>query len=68
MATTEDLIARREALERALASGVRQVSYGDRTIAYRSMAEIERALDRLNAEIGDRPRVSRIVVSSTKGL
>ena len=71
MSTTEDLHARREALQAARASGVARVSYDGKTVEYRSLAEIDRAIAALDREIaaaeGRRiPRHLRVV--TTKGL
>ncbi|GEO80964.1 phage head-tail joining protein [Pararhodospirillum oryzae] len=68
--TTEDLVARRDALQEAIDTGVRECQYADGTrMVYRSTAEMRDALARLNERIGSSvPRVSRIVFSATKGL
>ena len=68
MTTRADLIAQRTRLEAALFDCTLEVQFGQERVRFRSVAEMERALDRLNAQIGDRPRVTRIQVSSTKGL
>jgi hypothetical protein len=71
MPTIADLKARREALAAARASGVARVSYDGRTVEYRSLAEIERALEQLDREIAaaeGRPIVRHLRVMSDKGL
>lgn len=68
MGATADLIAQRDRLEAAMFRGVLEVEFGGERVRYRSMAEMERALRRLNDRIGDRTRITRIQVSSTKGL
>ena len=68
MASTEDLTAWRDALEKALYAGVREVEYNGTRTVYRSQREMETALSKLNERIGSSARVSRILVSSTKGL
>lgn len=47
MATTEEQI---EAIKSAMYSGVLTVQYNGRTITYRSMVDLERALARLTGE------------------
>jgi hypothetical protein len=47
MATITDLRARREALAAQRASGVARVSYDGKTVDYRSVAEIDRAIEAL---------------------
>ena len=71
MATVTELKSRREALQAARASGVARVSYDGKTVEYRSLAEIDRAIEALDREIaaaeGRRiPRHLRVI--STKGL
>jgi phage shock protein A len=48
MATIADLRARREALSTQRASGVARVSYDGKTVDYRSLAEIDRAIEALD--------------------
>ena len=40
-----------EALKRALATGERRVSFGDKTVEYRSVEEIQAAIRTVEAEI-----------------
>ena len=71
MATVAELKSRREALSASRASGVARVSYDGRTVDYRSVAEIDRALEALDREIAaaeGRRVVRRVHVIATKGL
>ena len=51
MPTPTELRARREALTAQRSSGVARVSYDGKTVDYRSVAEIDRALEALDREI-----------------
>ena len=68
MVSTEDLMAWRDALEEALYAGVREVEYNGTRTVYRSQREMDAALARLNQRIGSATRVSKIQITSTKGL
>jgi hypothetical protein len=71
MASIADLKARREGLAISRTSGVARVSYDGRTVDYRSLAEIDRAIEALDREIAaaeGRPIVRQVRVSTTKGL
>jgi hypothetical protein len=71
MVSIEELKSRREALSASRASGVARVSYDGRTVDYRSVAEIEKAIEALDREIvaaEGRPIVRRVRVIATKGL
>jgi hypothetical protein len=71
MATVSELKTRREALLTSRASGVARVSYDGRTVEYRSLAEIDRAIDALDREIAaaeGRPIVRQLRVTTGKGL
>ena len=57
MATIADLRARREALSTQRSSGVARVSYDGKTVDYRSVAEIDRAIEALDREIATLPSV-----------
>ena len=62
---------RREVLSASRVSGVARVSYDGRTVDYRSMAEIDRAIEALDREIAaaeGRPIVRQVRVTATKGL
>lgn len=65
-----------EALEAALAKGEKRVTFGDKTVEYRSVAELREAilavrheLERMNAATGLIPRAPRqIRVTTSKGF
>lgn len=69
--TLEQLISRREALEKSLFQGVRTCTHDGSTIEYRSVAEMQAALSQLNSRIADvqKPQRSRIFrPNTTRGL
>ena len=71
MATIAELKGRREALTAQRSSGVARVSYDGKTVDYRSVAEIDRALDALDREIAvaeGRRIVRQVRVTTAKGL
>ena len=71
MASIAELKSRREALSASRASGVARVSYDGKTVDYRSVAEIDRAIEALEREIAaaeGRRLVRQIRVTTTKGL
>lgn len=71
MATISDLRSRREALTTQRASGVARVSYDGKTVDYRSIAEIDRAIEALDREIvaaEGRRMIRHVRVTATKGL
>jgi hypothetical protein len=71
MATITDLRARRDALSSQRTSGVARVSYDGKTVDYRSVAEIDRAIEALDREIAaaeGRRMVRHVRVTATKGL
>jgi hypothetical protein len=71
MASIAELKSRREALLASRSSGVARVSYDGRTVDYRSMAELDRAIEALDREIAaaeGRPIVRHVRVTATKGL
>ena len=71
MATIADLRARREALSTQRSSGVARVSYDGKTVDYRSVAEIDRAIEALDREIAaaeGRRIVRHVRVATSKGL
>ncbi|NRP48546.1 hypothetical protein XMV201_000293 [Aliiroseovarius sp. xm-v-201] len=71
MATITDLRARREALSSQRSSGVARVSYDGKTVDYRSIAEIDRAIEALDREIASaegRRIVRHVRVTTAKGL
>ena len=71
MATIADLRARREALSTQRSSGVARVSYDGKTVDYRSVAEIDRAIEVLDREIAaleGRRIVRQVRITTSKGL
>jgi hypothetical protein len=71
MPTITDLRARRDALSAARSSGVARVSYDGKTVDYRSLAEIDRAIEVLDREIAaaeGRKIIRQVRVITTKGL
>jgi hypothetical protein len=71
MADLTTLRARREALRTQRSSGVARVSYDGKTVDYRSVAEIDRAIEALDREIAaaeGRRIVRHVRVSTSKGL
>ena len=71
MATIAELKARRDALSAQRSSGVARVSYDGKTVEYRSVAEIDRALEALDREIAaaeGRRIVRQLRVATDKGL
>ena len=71
MATLAELQTRRDALAAARASGVARVSYDGKTVEYRSLAEIDRAIEALDREIAvaeGRRILRHLRVTTTKGL
>jgi len=71
MATITELNSRRETLAASRSSGVARVSYDGKTVEYRSLAEIERAIEQLDREIATvegRQIVRHVRVTTSKGL
>ena len=71
MPTPADLRARRDALSAQRSSGVARVSYDGKTVEYRSVGEIDRAIEALEREIASaegRRIVRQIRVMTSKGL
>ena len=71
MSTASELRSRRDALSAQRSSGVARVSYDGKTVEYRSVAEIDRAIEALDREIAaaEGRRVLRHVrVTTSKGL
>ena len=71
MADLATLKLRRESLTAQRASGVARVSYDGKTVDYRSVAEIDRAIEALDREIAaaeGRKLLRHIRVTATKGL
>ena len=66
-----DLRARREALSAQRSSGVARVSYDGKTVDYRSVAEIDRAIEALDRDIAaaeGRRIVRQVRITTSKGL
>jgi len=71
MPTITDLRTRREALSAQRSSGVARVSYDGKTVDYRSVAEIDRAIEALDREIATlegRRIVRQVRINTSKGL
>jgi hypothetical protein len=71
MPGTAELKSRREALTAARASGIARVSYDGKTVEYRSLPEIARAIEALDREIAaaeGRPMIRHLRVTTQKGL
>ena len=71
MADLTTLRIRRETLSSQRASGVARVSYDGKTVDYRSLAEIDRAIEALDREIvmrEGRRIVRQVRVTTAKGL
>lgn len=59
-----------EALQAALAKGEKRVSFGDKTVEYRSVAELQAAIRSVEAEIarGQNTPKRQIRVTTAKGF
>mgnify|MGYP000060624841 FL=1 len=60
-----------EALKRALATGERRVSFGDKTVEYRSVEELQAAIRTVEAEIARNAGASpkrQIRITTAKGF
>jgi hypothetical protein len=71
MATITDLRTRREVLSAQRASGVARVSYDGKMVDYRSVAEIDHAIEALDREIASaegRRMVRQVRITTAKGL
>ena len=71
MPTITDLKTRRDALAAQRSSGVARVSYDGKTVDYRSIAEIDRAIEVLDREIAaaeGRKIIRQVRVITSKGL
>ena len=71
MPTPADLRARRDALSAQRSSGVARVSYDGKTVEYRSVGEIDRAIEALERDIASaegRRIVRQLRVTTDKGL
>ena len=71
MAIVADLRGRRDALFAQRSSGVARVSYDGKSVDYRSVAEIDRAIEALDREIAaaeGRRIVRHVRITTSKGL
>jgi hypothetical protein len=71
MPTITDLKTRRETLASQRSSGVARVSYDGKTVDYRSIAEIDRAIEVLDRDIAaaeGRKIIRQVRVITSKGL
>ena len=71
MTDIAELRSRRDALSAQRSSGVARVSYDGKSVEYRSVAEIDRALEALDREIAaaeGRRMVRQVRITTTKGL
>jgi chemotaxis response regulator CheB len=72
MTATVTLEARREALKKAIQSGVLRVQHGDTSTQYRSLEDMLKALAMIEAELADAAGTTRrgpkYVYQPTKGL
>ena len=71
MADLATLKLRRESLIAQRASGVARVSYDGKTVDYRSVAEIDRAIEALDRDIAEaegRRIVRQVRITTNKGL
>jgi len=71
MTNITELRTRRNALATQRSSGVARVSYDGKTVDYRSLAEIDRAIEVLDREIATaegRKIIRQVRVTTTKGL
>jgi hypothetical protein len=59
-----------DALRRAYARGVTRVSYGDKTVEYRSLDEMKRVLAEMESDVAGAPRARRFYTTTQahKGL
>ena len=71
MPTLTELLSRREALSAQRSSGVARVSYDGKTVDYRSVPEIDRAIEALDREVATlegRRIVRHVRITTSKGL
>jgi hypothetical protein len=71
LTTVSEMRVRRDALGAARSSSIARVSYDGKTVEYRSLAEIDRAIEALDREIAaaeGRPIVRHLRVTTQKGL
>lgn len=71
MPTLSELCTRRDVLSAQRSSGVARVSYDGKTVDYRSVAEIDRAIEALDREIAaaeGRKLIRQFRITATKSL
>ena len=71
MTTISDLLTCRDALAAQRSSGVARVSYDGKSVDYRSVAEIDRAIEALDREIATaegRKLIRQVRITAAKGL
>ena len=71
MPSIPELRERRDALAAQRASGIARVSYDSKAVDYRSVAEIDRAIEALDREIAaaeGRRIVRHVRITTSKGL
>lgn len=59
--------AQLDALKGAYASGVKTVQHDGKMVTYRSFAEMERAIERMEGELNAKPRRQIIRMGSSRG-
>lgn len=68
MPTLPELVLELEAVQRAIASGVTSVSYGDKSTTYRSLNDLLRIRDELLAAIEGAPKIRRTAAGYNGGF
>ncbi|GGC68509.1 phage head-tail joining protein [Chelatococcus reniformis] len=68
MPTPQQIQARLEAIELAIASGTTRVSYNGKSVEYASLAELRSIRDALKRELGLPVRTRRTVAGYSSGL
>lgn len=58
----------KEALKKAIASGVRTVSYSDRRVEYRSLDEMLETLSMIEAELEQKKKCRRVYMQVSTGV
>ena len=56
-----------KAIEEAIAQGVREVEYNDRTVKYMSLKEMQQVRELIKRSLGLNKRGGRILCASSKG-
>lgn len=57
-----------QALQDAIASGAKDVQYGDKRVTYQSAQEMRQTLETMKAELGIGTARRRVFVSHSKGI